>query len=128
MCQEMHNHNVVSDAPWHKSAPLKVSICVWLLFRNRWPTKENLVRRGVISHDSQLCVTSCGQNETIDYLIIHCPIFGDLWPQIKTWIGVFSVDPQQVLDHYYQFVCSSGGYALRRSFLHLIWLCGIWVL
>jgi len=120
MRQEMHNHDVVSDAPWHKSVPLKVSICVWRLLRNRWPTKDNLVRRGVISHDSQLCVTGCGQNETIDHLIIHCPIFGDLWQQIKTWIGVFSVDPRQVLDHYYQFVFSSGTYAPRRSFLHLV--------
>ena len=41
---------------------------------------------------------------------------------------MFSVDPQQVVDHYYQFVHSSGGYTPRRSFLHLIWLCGIWVL
>ena len=106
MRQEMHNHDVVSDAPWHKSVPLKVSICAWRLFRNRWPTKDNLVRRGVISHDSQLCVTGCGQNKTIDHLIIHCPIFCDLWQQIKTWIGVFSVDPHQVLDHYYQFVFS----------------------
>ncbi|AES68202.1 transmembrane protein, putative [Medicago truncatula] len=95
MRQEMHNYDIVSDAPWHKSAPLKVSICAWRL---------------------------------LHYLIIHCPIFGALWQQIKTWIGVFSVDPHQVLDHYYQFVYSSGGYAPRRSFLHLIWLCGIWVI
>jgi len=76
----------------------------------------------------QLCVTGCGQNETIDHLIIHCLIFGVLWQQIKTWIGVFFVDPQHVIDHYYQFAYSSGSYALRRSFLYLIWLCGIWVL
>ncbi|XP_024626870.1 uncharacterized protein [Medicago truncatula] len=128
MRQEMHNHNVISDAPWHKSVPLKVYICAWRLFRNRWPTKDNLVRRGVITNDTQLCVTGCGKNETIDHLIIHCPIFGDLWQQIKTWIGLFSVDLQQVLDHYYQFVYSSGGYTSRRYFLQLIWLCGIWVL
>jgi len=126
MRQEMHNHDVVSDASWHKSVPLKVSICVWRLLCNRWPTKDTLVRWGVITCDSQLCVTGCGQNETIDHLIIHCLIFGNLWIQIKTWIGVFSVDPQQVLDHYYQFVYSSGGYAPRRTFLHLIWLWGIW--
>ena len=51
-------------------------------------------------------------------------IFGNT----KAWIGVFFVNPQQVIEHYYQFVHSSGGYAPRRSFLHLIWLCGIWVL
>jgi len=41
MRQEMHIHDAVTGAPWHKSAPLKVSICVWRLLRNRWPTKDN---------------------------------------------------------------------------------------
>jgi hypothetical protein len=35
MRQEMHDHDVVSEAPWHKSVPLKVSMCVWRLFHNR---------------------------------------------------------------------------------------------
>jgi len=41
---------------------------------------------------------------------------------------MFSVDPQHILNHYYQFVYSLDSYASRRSFLNLIWLCGIWVL
>jgi len=41
---------------------------------------------------------------------------------------VFFVTPQQVSEHYYHFIHSTGGYAPRRSFLHLIWLCVIWVL
>ena len=127
MRQEMHDHDVVSEAPWHKSVPLKVSICEWRLFRNRWQTKDNLVR-GIISFDNQLCISGCGQNETIDHLLIHCPVFGNLWQLVKSWIGVYSVCPQQVTDHFYQFVHSSSGNARRRSFLQLIWLCCIWVL
>lgn len=83
------------------------------------------MRRRVINHENQLCVSGCGQQETIDHLIIHCNIFGDLWKHIKSWIGVYLVDPQQVTDHFYQFVHSSGAYALRRSILNLVWLCCI---
>ncbi|RHN73183.1 putative transcription regulator mTERF family [Medicago truncatula] len=128
MRQEIHSYDVTADAPWHKSVPLKVSICAWRLFHNRWPTKDNLVRRGVITNENQLCVSGCGEQETIDHLIIHCTIFGDLWKHIKSWIGVYSVDPQQVTDHFYQFVHSSIAYTPRRSFLHLVWLCCMWVL
>jgi len=78
--------------------------------------------------DDQLCVSECGQIETIDHLIIHRPVFGNLWQLVKSWIGVYSVDPYQVTDHFYQFVHSSGGLARRWSFLYLIWLCCIWVL
>ena len=106
MRQEMHDHDIVSEAPWHKSVPLKLFICAWRLFRNRWPTKDNLVRRGIINMDDQLCVSGCGQNETIDHLIIHCPVFGNLWQLVKSWIGVYSVDPYQVTDNFYQFVHS----------------------
>lgn len=38
MRQEMHDH-------------------AWCLFCNRWPTKDKLVRRGVITVDNQLCVS-----------------------------------------------------------------------
>jgi len=128
MRQEIHAGDVASDAPWHKNVPLKVSICAWRLICNRWLTKDNLMRRGVITNDNQLCISGCGQQETIDHLIIHCNIFGDLWKLIKSWVGVYSVDPHQVTDHFNQFIYSSGGYAPCRSFLHLIWLCCIWVI
>ena len=78
MRQEMHNHDEVIDTIWHKNAPLKVSICVWRLLRNRWPTKDNLVLRGIIPSDSQFCVSGCGNNETTYHLLIHCPTFGEL--------------------------------------------------
>jgi hypothetical protein len=126
MRQEMHDHDDILDAVWHKSVPLKISICVWRVFRNRWPTKNNLWRREVIPLDSQqLCVSGCGQNETATHLIIHCSTFGSLWQLVKNWIGVFSVDPHNVMDHFHQFIYSTGGYNSRRSFLQLIWLCCI---
>ena len=36
---------------WHKDVPLKVVVFAWRLFRDRLPTKDNLLRRGVINHD-----------------------------------------------------------------------------
>jgi hypothetical protein len=92
------------EAVWHKSVPLKVSICVCCLFRNRWPTKDNLGRRGVIPLDSQLCVSGWGQNETAEHLIVHSPTFGSLWQHIKSGLGVYYVDPQHVMDHFHQFI------------------------
>jgi len=128
MRQEMHNCDEVFDAIWHKNAPLKVSICVWFLLRNRWPTKDNLVRRGIISSDSQLCVSGCGNSETADHLLIHCPTFGELWHHVKTWIGVDLVDPQHIMDHFYQFAYSSGGFKPPTVVFQLIWLCTVYVL
>jgi len=123
----MHDYDVVSDAVWHKHVMLKVYICAWRLFRNRLPTKDNLQRRGVISLDGQSCVAGCGHNEIAEHLIIHCPTFGSLWQLVKSWQGLYLVDPLHVMDHFQQFIYASGGQISRRSFLHMIWLCCIWV-
>jgi len=32
MRQEILNHVVISEAPWHKNVPLIVSMCAWRLF------------------------------------------------------------------------------------------------
>jgi len=82
----MHNHDELLEVVWHKNVPLNVSNCVWCLLRNRWPTKDNLVRRGIIPIDA--------------HLLIHCPIFGVLWQHVKTWIGFNSTDPRHILDHF----------------------------
>jgi len=38
---------------------------------------------GIIQFDSQLCVLGCGYNESTYHLLIHCPIFGELWQHVK---------------------------------------------
>lgn len=85
------------------------------------------MRRGIISPDSQLCVSGCGNNETTNHILSHCPVFGVLWQLVKTWIGLISVDPQHILHHFLQFAYSLGGFKPRWSFLQLIWLCSVYV-
>ncbi|GAU37503.1 hypothetical protein TSUD_275550 [Trifolium subterraneum] len=50
-----------TDLIWHKQVPLKVSVAAWGLLRNRLPTKDNLVRRHIISQGAHLCMAGCGQ-------------------------------------------------------------------
>ncbi|MCH80856.1 70 kDa peptidyl-prolyl isomerase [Trifolium medium] len=88
------------DLIWHKHVPLKVSVLAWRLLRNRLPTKDNLVRRNIISHDSQLCVSGCGGLETSHHLFLSCPVFAPLWCLVKSWIGISSADPDLLQDHF----------------------------
>jgi hypothetical protein len=52
------------DAAWLKQVPLKVSVFVWRLLRNRLPTKCNLLRMRVLHHDDTSCVGGCSCAET----------------------------------------------------------------
>ena len=42
--QELENFRSVSEYTWQKDAPLKVSMFAWRLFRNSFPTKDNILR------------------------------------------------------------------------------------
>jgi len=41
-------NDIYSNVVWSKLVPVKVSLFVWQTINNRIPTKDNLVRRGVI--------------------------------------------------------------------------------
>jgi len=66
------------DLIWHKQVPLKVSIVVWRLLKDRLPTRINLLRRGIVQAAGTSCVTGCGFDETTTHLFIHCEVFGSL--------------------------------------------------
>ena len=107
--------------------PLKVSILTWRLLRDRWPTKNNLLRRGIISTANSFCLAGCEQVETVQHLFLHCDLSSSLWQQVQNWIGVSGVDHQSIQTHFIQFSSCLGGSRERRSFLQLLWLLCIWL-
>ncbi|AES95455.1 hypothetical protein MTR_5g025680 [Medicago truncatula] len=49
----------------------------------------------ILSFKKSSHLICCGQQETINHLIIYCNFFGNLWNLVKSWISVYSVDPHQ---------------------------------
>jgi len=117
---------VDSSSIWHKDVPLKVVLFAWRLLRDRLPTKDNLLRRGVINHDSRTCVAGCDLVESSSHLFLHCDIFGSVWHLIYRWIGVSVTNPFYVPDHFHQFSFSTGIGNKRRSMLQVIWYATVW--
>jgi len=121
---DSHDVDAVSDLIWHIHVIEKVFILSWRLLRGRLPTKANLVARGILSREAQMCVTGCGEVETAHHLFFSCTIFRDSWHLVHDWIGVCGVDPYDNADHFLQLTYLSGESAARRSFMQLMWfLC-----
>ena len=55
---------------------MKVVLFAWRLFRDSLPTKDSLLRRGVIASDDRLCVGGCGSVESSPRLFLHCKFLG----------------------------------------------------
>jgi hypothetical protein len=121
-------HDETDDLVWHKSVPLKVSMVAWRLLKDRLPTKINLQRRGSLQDAAITCVAGCGYAEMASHLFLHCEVFSSLWQHVRSWIGVAGVDPQNIRDHFYQFIHVLGHSRKSRSFLQLVWLLCIWLI
>ena len=84
---------------WHPQVPLKVSLA-WRLLRDRLPTRNNLLTRGIISATDSNCVAECRQLESVEHLFLQCNIFAKVWQQVRFWIGVSGVDHYRLRDHF----------------------------
>jgi len=93
----------LSDMVWLKQVPLKVSVFVWRLLRNRLPTKDNLVRRIVLQHADIAYVGGYSCMESAVHLILCCDIFGSLWHLIYQWVGISFISTSSIADHFHQF-------------------------
>jgi len=117
---------VVVPTIWHQQVPLKVVLFVWRLFCDRLPTKDNLLRRGVITLDSRLCIVDCNSIETTNHLFLHCSTFGSVWQCLLRWLGFSTALPLGVIDHFTQFSWDDGTVKDRRTILQVIWYATTW--
>ncbi|CAI8588748.1 unnamed protein product [Vicia faba] len=66
-------------------------------------TLDNLIRRGVIGVDSNLCVGECGKEESVAHLFFECPVFAGVWYEVCRWLNISSALHNDSLLHLKQF-------------------------
>jgi hypothetical protein len=116
------------DEVWHTCIPSKVSLFVWRLLRDRLPTKNNLLRRGVIQATDTDCTTGCGELETVTHLFLGCDTYGSLWSYVLHWLGISSVLHGDLRHHFVQFTHQAGLPRSSYLYLRLIWFASVWVI
>jgi hypothetical protein len=61
-------------------------------------------------------------------IFLFCDYFGNIWQQVRLWLGFSGVDHRNIGAHFIQFTNYLGGMKTRRSFLQLIWLLCVWLI
>jgi len=67
------------------------------------------------------CVSGCGQQKLETHLFFTCPLFGQLWELVRKWLCVYSANPSNILDHFYQFGTYASIGKFQYSLMHFIW-------
>ncbi|GAU30794.1 hypothetical protein TSUD_355200 [Trifolium subterraneum] len=73
--------------------------------KDRLPTRQNLLQRGVIGDASASTCVLCGLgSESVDHLFIFCNQISPVWYGILRWLGVELVPPRGVLEFFEAFL------------------------
>ena len=81
---------------WRSKAPLRAAFFVWTAGLGNILTIDNLRKRKVKIID--WCYMCKCNGESVDHLMLHCPIISDLWSMIFSLFGVFWVMPKSVVE------------------------------
>ncbi|GFY81235.1 hypothetical protein Acr_01g0010440 [Actinidia rufa] len=69
---------------WHNSITPKHSFILWLGLKDRLLTKDKLQEFS----DDRLCPLCRSEDETVDHLFFRYRVGGQIWAQIKAWLGI----------------------------------------
>ncbi|GJU29316.1 peroxidase 64 [Tanacetum coccineum] len=115
----------VEETSWCKFVPRKVNVFIWRLKCGRIPVRSILDHIG-IDLDSTLCPCCENAVETIDHIMVRCPLVSGVWSKNFLWWGIGCFNDSSLSD-----ILSSHGLvssklesvwqAVIRSSLYLIW-------
>lgn len=72
---------------WKTEVPTKIKAFGWRCFIDILPTKEALVKRGIVPNSSSSCVFCNMRDESLGYLFLNCLYVNLVWKDISEWIG-----------------------------------------
>ena len=111
---------------WHSKIPPRVAFFSWTAALGKILTLKNLWYKGVAVID--WCYMCKKSEESVNHLLLHCPIAYELWSMVWTLFGLLWVMPHWVFDLFSSWQGSFGGHwniDLWRAILHFVLWC-IW--
>jgi hypothetical protein len=114
---------------WGSWASTKVIVFSWQAVLGRLPTRENLMRRGVVLVEPNVVCVLCGKGrETEDHLFASCPTTWEIWSKVHRWFGMISVVPSTIGSLFQAFLPLFRNRKNALKGVILIWHAVIWVL
>ena len=110
---------------WRSKVPSRVAFFSWTSALGKILSIDNLRNRGMLILDWCCICKKCG--ETVDHLLLHCPIALELWTMVFCLFVLHWVIPMKVID---MFAAWQGSFGKHRKFS--FWLavphCIMWCL
>ncbi|XP_058783462.1 uncharacterized protein LOC131658147 [Vicia villosa] len=103
-------------AVWSKLIPPKVSVLAWRVWQNRIPTRDNLVKRGILVDSQNSCPFGSGEEESVAHIFFECSLAWNAWSEVLRWLGFLYVSHNSALQNFNHFaVITSTGRVLKTD-------------
>jgi hypothetical protein len=112
---------------WKCGAPSKICAFSWQLILNRIQTKDNLLKRRIISAQQGQCAICGSSPESAIHLFLHCDFAAKVWYAIIRWLGFVIVLPHCIESSMAVLIGCAKNKKERKA-LSLIWSVFMWVM
>ncbi|CAI8606443.1 unnamed protein product [Vicia faba] len=113
---------------WSKLVPLKVSVLAWRLWQNRIPTKDSLIKRGILEESQSFCPYFCGKEESEEHIFFECLIALVTWSEIIRWLNFSYVSHNSAMWSFLHFAGLCSGDIVMKERFSVIWFGYIWTM
>ena len=126
--QEVVSRGNVGDSvickAWMKLAPPKVEFFLWLALLGKLNTKEMLWKKGILQTNQLSCPMCAVQSEveTVDHLLVLCPISWSIWCKTAEELGQIITIPESFRNHFEQWLSRKW----RNKTMRKIWCATFW--
>lgn len=111
---------------WRCDVPTKAAVMAWRLILNRLPTRDALIRRGVVNSNYDSCCVLCfREDESAKHLFCCCKKTQEVWSSVASWLQVSDVKSQEPLQHFNLFGNLMKGRKLKGT-KHMVWIATVW--
>jgi len=95
--------NIVCKA-WLNLAPPKVEFFMWLAILGKLNTRENLWKKGILKEDQISCPFCAEQVETLDHILMACPVSWGVWVLIAKDMQQNISKPETFKQHFERWI------------------------
>ena len=89
---------------WNLKVMPSAQFYVWRALSDRIASKQNLQKRGVLLGDT-LCVLCGREEESTSHVLVSCKVSINVWNMCFRWLGISSVNHNDLIHHFEQFSC-----------------------
>ncbi|XP_058782980.1 uncharacterized protein LOC131657621 [Vicia villosa] len=114
---------------WKVEVPNKVKAFGWRCFKNKIPTRDSLLKKGILLASLNLMCVFCDEvSESPSRSFMMCRHSGKVWKDMAEWIGMDYCNPMDFKESFWVWSSFCHQKKVKKGKEGVVWLAILWSL